>query len=191
MFCCLDVQLYHLCGKSRFVCAHIRQNRNIYPPSIFCLYFWLVPLPLLRRLTVGAAIEKNFFWFYFSDSLVILRCLDWEIFFIFSDFRLVYPILGFQLNSFTEYPRFNSFIFARYYLDYDFWLRFWFSTRFYSLNFTRIDFDLFQHCLFYSSACYKQTFMLLWVCFMLVLAILRLSDVFSFVLGVVYRLGLK
>ena len=29
------------------------------------------------------------------------------------------------------------------------------------------------------------------VCFMLVLAILRLSDVFSLVLGVVYRLGLK
>ena len=45
--------------------------------------------------------------------------------------------------------------------------------------------------LFDSSACYKQTFMLMRVCFMLILAILRLSDVFSFVLGVVYRLGLK
>ena len=44
---------------------------------------------------------------------------------------------------------------------------------------------------FDSSACYKQTSMLMWVCFMLVLAILRLSDVFSFVLGVVYRLGIK
>ena len=44
---------------------------------------------------------------------------------------------------------------------------------------------------FDSSACYKQTFMLMRVCFMLVLAILRLSDVFLFVLGVVYRLGLK
>ena len=68
-----------------------------------------------------------------------------------------------------------------------------------SLYFPRIDFDLFQHCLFYaltlylfdSSACYKQTFMLMRVCFMLVLAILRLSDVFSSVLGVVYRRGLK
>ena len=67
------------------------------------------------------------------------------------------------------------------------------------LVFTRINFDLFQHCLFYaltlylfnSSACYKQTSMLIQVCFMLVLAILRLSDVFSSVLGVVYRLGLK
>ena len=44
---------------------------------------------------------------------------------------------------------------------------------------------------FDSSACYKQTFMLMRVCFMLILAILRLSDVFSFVLGVVYRLGIK
>lgn len=60
-------------------------------------------------------------------------------------------------------------------------------------------FGLFQHCIFYaltlqlfiSSACYKQTSMLMVVCFMLVLAILRLSDVFSSVLGVVYRLGLK
>ena len=68
-----------------------------------------------------------------------------------------------------------------------------------SLNFPRICFDLFQHCRFYaltlhlfnSSACYKQTSMLMRVCFMLILAILRLSDVFSSVLGVVYRLGLK
>ena len=45
--------------------------------------------------------------------------------------------------------------------------------------------------LFNNSACYKQTSMLMIVWFMLVLAILRLSDVFSFVLGVVYRLGIK
>ena len=45
--------------------------------------------------------------------------------------------------------------------------------------------------LFNFSACYKQTSMLMRVCLMLVLAILRLSDVFSFVLGVVYRLGIK
>ena len=45
--------------------------------------------------------------------------------------------------------------------------------------------------LFDSSACYKQTSMLMQVCFMLVLAILRLSDVFLFVLGVVYRLVIK
>ena len=43
--------------------------------------------------------------------------------------------------------------------------------------------------LFDSSACYKQTFMLMRVCFMLILAILRLSDVFSFVLGEFIVLG--
>ena len=160
-----------------------------YTPSPFCAgWRW------------GLLSRKIFSDFYFSDFRSYLQNVWIENnFFIFSDFRLVYPILGFQLNSFTEYPRFNSFIFARYYLDYDFWLRFWFSTRFYSLNIPRINFDLFQHCrlcsstlqLFISSACYKQTSMLMWVCFMLVLAILRLSDVFSFVLGVVYRLWLK
>ena len=54
-----------------------------------------------------------------------------------------------------------------------------------------LRFDSSTLYLFNFSACYEQTFMLMWVCFMLILAILRLSDVFSFVLGVVYRLGLK
>ena len=56
-------------------------------------------------------------FFYFLVSPI--RFLLVFYFFYFSDFRLVYPILGFQLNSFTEYLRFNLFIFARYYLDYD------------------------------------------------------------------------
>ena len=38
--------------------------RRVYPAYIFDSY----PLPLFRRLTVGAAIEKNFFWFYFFVS---------------------------------------------------------------------------------------------------------------------------
>ena len=50
------------------MCAHIGQNRHIYPPSIFHLHFDSYPLPLLRRLTVGAAIEKKFF--YFSDFVL-------------------------------------------------------------------------------------------------------------------------
>ena len=52
-------------------------------------------------------------------------------------------------------------------------------------------FDSSTLYLFNFSACYKQTSMLIWVWFMLILAILRLSDVFLFVLGVVYRLGIK
>ena len=48
------------------------------------------------------------FWFYFFVSPI--RFLLVFYFFIFSDFRLASSILGFQLNSF---------IFTRYYLDYD------------------------------------------------------------------------
>ena len=84
MFYCLNVQLYHLCDKRWFVCAHIRQKQDIYPPSIFRLHFDSWPLPLFRRLTMGAAIEKNFFWFlFFWFSLVSLRSLDWNYFFEF------------------------------------------------------------------------------------------------------------
>ena len=99
-------------------------------------------------------------------------------------------LFGFVLDFIQNICRFNSLqVFSRY------------SSRLYLLDiisitisdfasdfrlvFTRINFDLFQHCRFYSSACYKQTSMLMRVCFMLVLAILRLSDVFLFVLGVV------
>ena len=136
---------------------------------------------------MGGCYREKFFLIFIFFSFLLFDFYSYFIFFIFSDFRLVYPILGFQLNSFTEYLRFNSFNFRSIFLACS------------SLCFTRIDFDLFQHCRFYaltlqlfiSSAYYKQTSMLIQVCFMLVLAILRLSDVFLFVLGVVYRLGLK
>ena len=63
--CITYIQLY----KSRFVCAHIGQNRDIYPPSIFRLHFRLVhPLPLFRRFIVGAAHLQNFFIFLFFKS---------------------------------------------------------------------------------------------------------------------------
>ena len=85
MFYCLDVHLYDIQDKSRFVCAHIGQNRHIYPPSIFRLHFDSYPLPLFRRFIVGAAIEKNFFWFlFFWFSLVFTECLDWNYFFDFQ-----------------------------------------------------------------------------------------------------------
>ena len=134
--------------------------------------------------------------------------LSRKIFYFFSWLRSYsdsYPIL-FRISVVLTHYKFSLdilLVWFRYiFLDYNFGFcvfRFYISTRFYSLNIHRINFDLFQHCRFYtltlqlfiSSACYKQTFMLMWVCFMLVLAILRLSDVFSFVLGVVYRLGLK
>ena len=104
VFCCLDVQLYHIQDKRRFVCAHIGQKRNIYPPSIFRLYFDSIPPPPFAQVDGGGCYREKFF--------------------IFSDFRLASPILGFQLNSFSEYLRFNSFIFARYLLVCDSRIRF-------------------------------------------------------------------
>ena len=151
-------------------CVRTQIAKTEYLPAEYIPLIFLTrtPSPFCAGWRWGLLSRKIFFDF-FSDSIINSFWLYFDSYFIFSDFRLVYPILGFQLNSFTEYPRFNSFIFARYYLDYDFWLRFWFSTRFYSLNFPRIDFDLFQHCRFYaltlqlfiSSAYYKQTSMLI------------------------------
>ena len=116
------------------MCAHIGQNRHIYPPSIFRIHFdsWH-PSPFCAGSSWGCYREKFFLILFFLVSPILFLLVFY--FFIFSDFRLVYPILGFWLNSFSEYLRFNSFIFARHYLDYDFWPRFWFSTRiFYFLD---------------------------------------------------------
>ena len=149
------------------LCAHTYGKIGIFTAEYIPPTFWLVhPLPLLRRLTVGAAIEKNFLFFSVTSFL-----------------------FGFVLDFIQNICRFNSLqVFSRY------------SSRLYSLDIISITiFDSHQFrlvsalsiLLFDSSACYKQTFMLIWVWFMLVLAILRLSDVFLFVLGVVYRLWLK
>ena len=84
------------------MCAHIGQNRHIYPPSIFRLHFDSYPLPLLRRFIVGAAIEKNFLFFlnplstrsdYTSILILFFSFLLFDfysyfIFYFFSDFRL-------------------------------------------------------------------------------------------------------
>ena len=124
-----------------------------------------------------------FIFFIFSDFVIVL------VWFWLSNYKLIISMLNLLILTRFGYAWLYSstrLIFARYSLSV---LRYVYSHQF----------RLFQHCLFYaltlqlfiSSACYKQTFMLMWVCFMLVLAILRLSDVFSFVLGVVYRLGLK
>ena len=122
MFYCLDVHLYHLCGKSRFVCAHIGQKWDIYPPSIYGVHFDSYPLPLLRRLAVGAAIEKNFF--YFFKTLTLTR------------------------QVFTRYSL-SAFIFSRFILVW-FWFRIYFislrimaSIWFLDFIFSILYFDLF------------------------------------------------
>ena len=177
--------------------------------------FWLVtPLPFLRRFIVGAAIEKNFFDFYFSDfspysqnvwienilnfTLVILTSNNFLFFFVTSFLSDSYSIL-FRISVVLTHYKFSLdilLVWFRYiFLDYNFgfcvfrliFTR-WILLASISTCFSIVSLTLY---LFNNSACYKQTSMLMIVWFMLVLAILSLSVVFLFVLGVVYRLGLK
>ena len=74
------MQLYHLWGKSRFVCAHIGQNRHIYPPSIFRIHFDSIPPTPFPQVDGGGCYREKFFLFF----LVITRFY----FFKLSTFRL-------------------------------------------------------------------------------------------------------
>ena len=88
------------------MCAHIGQNRDIYPPGIYGVHFDSYTLPLFRRLTVGAAIEKNFFWFYFSFLLFDFYSYLFFLFFLILVwilvstlfFRLSYLIISTRLK---------------------------------------------------------------------------------------------
>ena len=101
------------------------------PAEYIPLAFWLVPPPPIPQVHRGGCYREKFFLF-------------------FCDFVLI----RIHTRFYSEYLRFNSFIFARYYLDYDFWLFFWFSTRNFNFIFllvsSYVNFDLFQHCLFYA-----------------------------------------
>ena len=59
--------------KSICVRTQIAKTAHL-QPSIFRLLFDSYPLPLLRRLTMGAAIEKNFF--IFQSRLTRFKFLD-------------------------------------------------------------------------------------------------------------------
>ena len=137
------------------------------------------PLPLFRRLTRRAAIEKNFFWFLFFwfarnlSEVWIENILNFTLVILISNFFYFFSWLrSYRIRTrfYSEYLRFNSLSFARYsssdfhieftssrlrfstliiILDSVFF-RFYISTRFYSLNFPCINFGLFQHCLFYT-----------------------------------------
>ena len=122
------------------MCAHIGQNRDIYPPSIFRLHFDSYPLPLFRRLTVGAAIEKNFFWFYFFCFSYSIPTRILFFYFFKTLLQLVKFSLGipYQLLSFLVLYSFDyDFEFTSYrwelWLRYNFsisYFRFWISTCF-------------------------------------------------------------
>ena len=178
--------------------------------------FWLdTPSPFCAGWRWGLLSRKIFLFFLIplstrSDYTSIL-ILFFQIFVLVIQYKLSFRLV----TSFARYSSSNFslciisywfslwiliFSFTIYNFDYNFGFcafRFYISTRFYSYQFRLVSalsilcFDSSTLYLFNSSACYKQTSMLMWVWFMLILAILRLSDVFSFVLGVVYRLGLK
>ena len=167
------------------LCAYTDSKNGIFTRRVYSAYILTrTPSPLFRRLTVGAAIEKIFF--IFSDSVIVL------VWFWLSDYRLIVSIFNISIFTRFGYAWLSS------------------STRLISLDIPCLFFVIFSShqfrlvsalqilrfdsstlYLFDSSAYYKQTSMLMIVWFMLILAILRLSDVFSFVLGVVYRLGIK
>ena len=168
------------------MCAHIGQNRHIYPPSIFHLHFDSRHPPRFPQVHRGGCYRENFFYFLFFWFVIVL------VWFWLSDYRLIISIFNLLILTRFDYAWLSSLtrlIFARYSLSV---LRYVSSHQFRLVSVLQIlRFDSSTLYLFDSSAYYKQTSMLIWVCFMLILAILRLSDVFSFVLGVVYRLGIK
>ena len=125
MFGC---ELYHLWDESRFVCAHIGQKRDIYPPSIFCLHFWLVPPSpysagsswgLLSRIIFYFFVSPIrfllvFYFFYFSDFVT------YSFWFWLSDYRLIVSIFNLLILTRFGYAWLSSstcLIFARYSLS--------------------------------------------------------------------------
>ena len=146
--------------------------------------FWLVPPPPFPQVDGGGCYREKFFYFFWIHYQLVIIILRFLFFFWFSlvisqksglrIFWILYSL--FLIIKFLEYfsrVNINSYLFR---LVSALSILCFISSTLY---------------LFISSACYKQTSMLMRVCFMLILAILRLSDVFSFVLGVVYRLGIK
>ena len=136
-------------------------------------------LPLLRRFIVWAAIEKNFFDFYFSDFRSYSQNVWIEnIFFIFFVTSFLF---GFILDFIQNICRFNSLqVFTRYSSSVSFYVHHVWIARFLILNFDSFLLVIFPSYLFRlvsalqflcfnsstlylfdSSACYKQTFMLI------------------------------
>ena len=158
------------------------------------------------------SISTRILFFLFFSDFRLDSCFDSVfqiiLFNYFDSIKIRHLILDF---IFQTLHRFDSLqVITRHSPSVSFYIHHVWISRFQTLNFDSfllvefyshqfqlvsalqiLRFDSSTLYLFNSSACYKQTSMLMIVWFMLVLAILRLSDVFSFVLGVVYRLGLK
>ena len=122
------------------MCAHIGQNRDIYPPSIFRLHFWLVPPPPFGQVDMeGCYREKFFLIFIFpifarnlsevwienilNFTLVILTSNNFLFFFVTSFLSDSYSIL-FRISVVLTHYKFSLdilLVWFRYiFLDYNF-----------------------------------------------------------------------
>ena len=125
------------------------------PSEYIPLTFWLVPPPPFAQVHCGGCYRENFFiffWIHYQHVLIILRF--WFYFFVSPiRFLLVFYFFYFFRFSFgLSDIRFSvKLVYIRSILSR---LRFLtsllISTRFYSLNIPRINFDLFQHCKYYA-----------------------------------------
>ena len=179
--------------------THIAKTAHL-QLSIFRLLFDSRHPPLFTQVHRGGCYREKFFLFFWLRFRIL--------FFQNPNFNSIsfarYSSSDFSLCIISYWFSLWILIFSFTILDSDYnfgfcVFRFYISTRLIS---TRINFDLFQHCRFYALTLrlfisltlllvINKHLCLCKVCFMLVLAILRLSDVFSLVLGVVYRLGIK
>ena len=173
------------------------------------------PSPFSAGWRWGLLSRKIFSDFYFSDFARNPQMFGLRIFwilhslFLSRNFFLFFSWLRSYLDLYSilqNICRFNSLqVFARYSSSASFYIHHVWISRFQTLNFDSfllVEFYSYQFRLVSALSIIRfdslslllvinKHLCLCKVWFMLVLAILRLSDVFSFVLGVVYRLGLK
>ena len=155
------------------MCAHIGQKRDIYPPSIFRLLFDSYPLPPFAQVDGGGCYREKFFLFFWLRFRIL--------FFQNPNFNSLsfaqYSSSDFSLCIISYWFSLWILIFSFTILDSDYnfgfcIFRFYISTRFYSFNFYSHQFRLVSALsilcfnsstlyLFNSSACYKQTSMLM------------------------------
>ena len=133
------------------MCAHIRQNRHIYRRVYTGYILTRTPSPFSAGSSWGLLSRKifsNFIFFWFS---LVHRMFGLRIIFLFFRFRyctrfivnliLVLYLSDFDLEFTSSRLRFSTLIIILDSVFFDYIFR---------LVFPRIDFDLFQHCLFNS-----------------------------------------